>query len=392
MPAAATALALLAASGATHGSTTIAFDGALARSLREQGVAVARQAVLPVAGGRLGNGAALALRGRLTLRAGSGRSARRVTFTAWRAQVRSRQATLSAFAIGRRRTVMSAAVPARKLTLSSTTGAVELRRVELRLTRTGARFLRTRLDLARLSAGVLGTLRVAARLGGAAGGGRGGGPGGGGGGGGGEGGPTPPPGCTPGFGSGPIEPAPAPLTRPVGAADVTSATLTWRPRSSFIQYVASGEGATASEGATAGPEEVVVGNPARLVYSFGFELKPGSWFHAGSGTAGLLARGTVRFRYSGHGIDIRVKDPEIEIDGSRSRAIFTFVGEDCTVITNVRGVMLDLAPGAPTGTPPSYDYGQIPATITDAGSSMFSGFYLPGDAWGSFAVAFTSGP
>ena len=55
--------------------------------------------------------------------------------------------------------------------------------------------------------------------------------------------------------------------------------------------------------------------------------------------------------------------------------------------------MLDLRPAAPTPTgPPSWDYGQIPATITDAGSQMFSGFYLPGDAWGSFGASFTSGP
>lgn len=392
MAAATTALALLAASAASHGSTTIGFDGAIADSLRDQGVAVARHAVLPVTGGTVRNGAALALRGRITLRAGRGRAARSVTLRGWRAQVRTGTTTLSAVAGRRRRTVLSAAVTARKLTLDSTTGAVELRRVALRLTRGGARLLRTRLALDELKAGKLGTLRVAARLGGATGGrgGRGGSGSGGGGTGGGGGGPTPP-GCTPGFSSRPPPEAPPPLARPaVGATDVSSATLIWRPRESFVQYVASGEGATASDGASAGPEEVVAGNSARLVYSFGFTLKPGSWYHAASGTAGLLAQGTVRFSYSGHGIDITVKDPEIEINGGRSRAIFTFVGRDCTVISNVRGVMLDLRPNAPGGAPPAYDYGQISATITDAGSQMFSGFYLQGDAWGSFGVTFTS--
>jgi Htaa len=390
MPAAATtAIALLAASAASQGSTTIGLDGTIARSLREQGVAVARQAVLPVTGGSFGNGAALTLRGRLTLRAGSGRSARRVTFRAWRAQVRAGRTTLSALAADRRRTVLSATVPARKLTLNSTTGALELRRVQLRLTRAGARYLRARLDLARLPAGVLGTLRVAARLGAAGGSGGSGGSGGGGTGGGGGGGPTPP-GCTPGFSSRPPPDAGPSLARPDGAQDVTSATFSWRPKESFVQYIALGEGSSVSEGATLGPVEVTRDNSARLVYSFGFALKPGSWHHAASGTAGLLTQGTVRFTYSDHGIDLRFKDPEIEINGSRSRAIFTVVGEDCTAITSVRGVLLDLSPGAPGGTAPTYDYGQIPGTLTDGGSQMLGDYYVPGRLWGSFGVSFTS--
>lgn len=392
MAAATTALALIAASAAPHGATTITFDGALARALRGQGVAVTRQAVLPVRSGRIGSGAALALRGRVTLRARRDGRARRVALTGWRAQVRGRRATLTAVAGKRRRAFLVAAVPARRLTLDRDAGRVTVRRVRLRLTRGGARYLRARLALDRLPVGAIGTLRVSAKLGTAApgnGGGGGGGGGTGGGGGAGRGGTTPP-GCTPGYGSSPIEPAPAPLARPAGAADVTAATLTWRPRPSFIQYVSAGEGATASDGATAGPEEVQAGNPARLVYAFGFALKPGSWHHAGSGTAGLLAHGTVRFQYGDHGIDITVKDPEIEIDGGRSRAIFTFAGRDCTVISETRGIMLDLAPGSPTGAPPSYDYGEIPATITASGSDMLSGFYLPGDPWGTFAVAFTA--
>jgi hypothetical protein len=214
----------------------------------------------------------------------------------------------------------------------------------------------------------------------------------GGGGGAGSGGTTPPPGCTPGYGSGAIPPAPAPLARPAGAQDVTGATVTWRPRESFVQYVNSGEGATASDGATAGPPETVPGNSARLVYSFGFGLKPGSWYDPAGGSAGLLAHGTVRFRYSGHGIDISVKDPEIELNGGSSRAIFAFSGSDCTQIAPVRGVMLELVPAAPTVNGAARDYGAIPATITDAGASMLSGFYLPGDAWGSLAVAFTTAP
>ncbi|HEV7772615.1 MAG TPA: HtaA domain-containing protein [Conexibacter sp.] len=391
MPAAATALALLAASAAPHGAATISSDGALGDGLRAQGVAVARRIVLPAVSGRIGTGATLSLRGRVTLRAGRGPSAGRVTLSAWRAEVRAGQTVLSAVSGERRRTLLRADVPRRRLTLDAATGAVRLQPVSLRLTRTGARFLRMRLALAERPTGVLGTLRVAVVLGasGGAGPGTGGGTGDGTGGGGGG---TTPPGCTPGFSSGTIPAAPAPLARPAGALDVASATLTWRPRESFIQYVASGEGATASNGATTGPLETVPGNSARLVYSFGFGLKAGSWYDPVSGSADLLGQGTVRFLYRGHGIDISVTDPEIELNGRSSRAIFAFSGGDCTQIAPVRGIMLDLVPGSPTVNGSARDYGTIPATITDAGASMFSGIYIPGDQWGALRVAFVTTP
>jgi hypothetical protein len=393
---AATALALLAASAAPHGAATITSDGALADGLRAQGVAVARRIVLPAESGRIGTGATLSLRGRITLRAGREPSARRVTLSAWRAEVRAGQTVLSAVSGAQRRTLLRADVPRRRLTLDAATGSVRLQPVSLRLTRTGARFLRTRLALDERPTGVLGTLRVAVVLGvqgsgGTGGGSTGGGGTGGGATGGGTGGTTPP-GCTPGFSSGTIPSAPAPLARPAGALDVASAALTWRPRESFIQYINSGEGTTASDGATAGPLETVPGNSARLVYSFGFGLKPGSWYDPTTASADLLGKGTVRFHYRDHGIDISVKDPEIELNGRASRAIFAFSGGDCTQIAPVRGLMLDLVPGSPSVNGSARDYGTIPATITDAGASMFSGFYAPGDPWGALRVAFEATP
>jgi Htaa len=396
MPAAATALALLAASAAPHGAATIMSEGTLADGLRAQGVAVARRIVLPAQRGRIGSGATLSLRGRVTLRAGRGPGARRVTLSAWRADVRAGRTVLSAVSGRQRRTLLRADVARRQLTLDGATGAVTLQPVSLRLTRTGARYLRSQLRLAERPTGVLGTLRLSVMLGrkgGAGSGGSGGGRGAAGGGtGGGGGGGSTPPGCTPGFSSGTIPPAPAPLARPAGALDVASATLTWRPRESFVQYIASGEGTFASDGATAGPLETVPGNSARLVYSFGFELKPGSWYDPAGGSADLLGRGTVRFLYRSHGIDISLRDPEIELNGGASRAIFAFSGGDCTQIAPVRGVMLDLVPGSPAVNGSTRDYGTVPATITDAGASMLSGFYVPSDPWGALSVVFEVAP
>lgn len=385
MPGAATtAIALLAAASAAQGKATLALDGAVARGLRAQGVAVARQAVLPVAGGTFRNGAALRLRGKVTLRARSGGSVRRVTFTGWRAQVRGGTTKLTTVVGKRRQTVLSATVPARKLTIDRATGAVRLQRVPLRLTRAGARVVRARLGLARLRAGHLGTLRITAKLPASK---RGGGITGGSGGGSGRG--TAPK-CQHGFTARPPPEAPPPLTRPAGALDVASATITWRPRPSWIQYLAMGEGVLASDGAIPGPEETVGGNPARLVYSFTFPLKPGSWIHPDSGMAAIYGRGTLRFSFRAHTIDIRVKDPEIEINGASSRAIVTAMGGDCTEFDPVRSIMLDLTPGAPSVAGSTYDFGAIPANITDAGAEVLSGIYEPGLDWGTFEVAVTS--
>ena len=412
LAASAAAAPATAAAPASLGATTIALDGPLAQQLRDAHVAIAATAsargggarlVLPVAAGKLARAqASLTLDGRVTLSSGSRvrRTLRTLALTRWRLRVEDGRARVSALSGSRRRTLLAADVPARRLALDTTRGSVRVEPVQLRLTRVGARLVRTRLQLERLPAGVLGSLRLAATVPGTAGGGAGGSGGGavggggtgGGGGGGGGGGTTPPPGCTPGYSSGAIPPAPAPLARPAGALDVTAATLTWRPRESFVQYIASGEGTSASDGATAGPPETVPGNSARLVYSFGFELKPGSWYDPAGGSADLLGRGTVRFLWRGHGIDIKLRDPEVELNGGASRAIFTFSGSDCTQIAPVRGIMLDLAPAAPTVNGSTRDYGAIPARITDAGASMFSGFYLPGDPWGSFAAAFTAGP
>ncbi len=379
MAAATATLLAIAAAAAPTGTTTIAANGPVASSLRAQGVAVARQIVLPVHGGTIATESALALRGKLTLRHGR----RTLTLTQCRGRVQAGRTTLSALPAGARKRVVvfAAEVVPWRLTVTASKGTLRLEPVKVRLTRAGATLLRRRLALDELSAGVLGRLRAQTTIppakqtapgGGVPGGGST--PGGGG--------PTTP---TCSISSDQITPAGPPMARPGTAVDVANATITWRPRDSFIRYVASGEGATASDGAAAGPAEVLPGSPAALVYSFGFGLKAGSWYDATSDSAGLFADGTVRFRYSDHGIDIVVKDPEIGLHGTGSTAVFTLGGDGCTQLGDIRGTMLDLTPGTPTG----HDHGQIPAKITATGADMFSGFYLPGDAWGSIAVAFT---
>jgi hypothetical protein len=287
---------------------------------------------------------------------------RSATLKDWRARLKAGHSTLTAVAGGRRRTVLAAEVAPWRLTIGRVGDTVRLTAVKVRLTRAGARFLRRKLALDALPAGALGTLKANATLA--------------------RGGTT----CRPGFAPGEIPAAPAPPARPSTAVDVASATIVWRPRDTFIRYVNTGEGSSVSDGATAGtPQGMGAAYPTPLVYSFGFGLRGGSWYDAASGSAELFARGTVRFRYTDHDIDLTMKDPEILIDGGSSQVTFALASGDCADRVQARATMLGLAPSAPSG----HDYGEIPATITTTGASvLFAGFYEPGTRWGSMAVAF----
>ena len=100
-------------------------------------------------------------------------------------------------------------------------------------------------------------------------------------------------------------------------------------RESFIRYVNTGEGTSVFGGATADPPVLRPGASAPLTYTFHFPFASG-WHDAGANpadpaddTAAIGFSGAVRFLYSAHGIDLTTENPEIEIAGARSRAIFT---------------------------------------------------------------------
>lgn len=160
---------------------------------------------------------------------------------------------------------------------------------------------------------------------------------------------------------------PVPLARPSTATDLTTATITWHVRESFVQYMQAGEGAAASDGAT-----------ALSAYDFGFTFR-GGWRDAASGKTVARFRGTVRFSYKAHGIALRASDPEIELNGTRSRAIFR-VGNGKAA--SRRAVLVDLHPAKATAA------GEIPGTIpSDASASVFAGYYLPGDPFGFIVLS-----
>jgi len=183
--------------------------------------------------------------------------------------------------------------------------------------------------------------------------------------------------------------------RPATAIDVTGATITWHPRESFVRYIATGEGTTAADGATGDAPEVRPGTDTPLTYSFHFPFARG-WCDPATGKAAIYGTGSVAFHYKDHGIDLVVNDPEVEIDGSSSRVIFRMTGSGDTNGGNRRQVVETLDPAKAASISTSADaktftYQQLPGTVpAGADSSVFAGYYLPGDEFGWLSVSFTT--
>ena len=133
------------------------------------------------------------------------------------------------------------------------------------------------------------------------------------------------------------------LARPATAVDVTVDGITWEPKESFVNYMntqpAPGGGSYTSAGAAPGQAENR--GKGAIVYRFAYRPVRG-WWDAASQTAALYYGGTVNFRFFAHGIDFDAKDPEIELNGPASRAIFRLDGRRDTPYGNKRGVLVNL--------------------------------------------------
>jgi hypothetical protein len=405
----AAALAVPAVAQADGGTTALTLKGAAATSLSGQGVKVGAVApatakgkviTFPVVSVTVGTRAALGHKGGLRLRA----NGRTLTLTTPKLALAGTGSKLTAKVGATTTTILT--VDAAKRSLNATAGSVALNAGRVRLTAAGAKAIKRVLKLKRLRAGVLGTLTVDAKkdssttTGGSGQTTPGGGPTGGGGtgtggtgtggsgGGSGGGGAT---GCTAGTATAPGG-GPAELARPGSAVDVTAGAITWHVRDSFIQYINTGEGTKVSGGATADPATVQPGSSVPLVYQFRFPFKSG-WHDPVSNTTRLTYSGTVTFCYSGHGIRLTASNPEVEINGSSSRAIFVTgnTGE-----ADTRGVLVKLDPAAAASIVHSPDgkehaWNQVPGAIpADAGESVFAGFYGAGDPFGWITATATT--
>jgi hypothetical protein len=199
-----------------------------------------------------------------------------------------------------------------------------------------------------------------------------------------------------GAGPAPEEPLPV-ATRPLGAADIVGATIDWQVRESFIRYIGTGEGTSVSGGATASPPVLLPGASAALSYGFQLPFASG-WHDDGADPAdpaddSALVRfgGAVRFQYSGHGIDLTTAEPEIEIAGAKSRAIFSIAESGKPAQRQVL-INLDLSrAGAIKAAGNSFTYERVPGAIpAGTASSTFAGFYAPGTDFGCATVSFST--
>lgn len=163
---------------------------------------------------------------------------------------------------------------------------------------------------------------------------------------------------------------------------VSAATIKWFVRDTFINYVNTGQGTRAEDGATADPPT----GASNLVYSFNFPFSSGWTVPAGEQVENTLikGRGLVGFRYCQNTINFTVSDPELEIGGDEnSRLIFHVNGTDGTSFPDQRAVMVKLVPsGAEShsvvdngdGTK-TVTYVHMPGYIPAEATGIFAGFY-----------------
>jgi hypothetical protein len=220
-------------------------------------------------------------------------------------------------------------------------------------------------------------------------------------GGGGGGGGTTTPSGTPT--STPVVGEPPVLARPATAVTVGAVTLSWMPRDSWVRYVSSGvaanDGVVPGAGATgvASMTSPCPDRPAEagvaLNYTIKFAAKE-SWYDPLSGEAGIYGSGNVAFRYTAHTINLTASEPEIEINGSSSRAIFRFNGSGGTPYPNQRVALETLeTAGRPTVSSDgkTLTYNLMRGRLTSDGEKVFAGFYTaPTDnEFGCVSASFT---
>lgn len=355
--------AIPAASATAAGTTTLEFGGSGYKSLTKQKVKLSatppatlkrNTLTLPVGGGLVGDTAVLAVRGSIRLKHGK----RKLTIKAIRVSL-GKRVTLSGRVGNRTMTLLTLKAAPSELVINKGGGAVRLGKSRMHLTAAAAKTIRKKLRLRRSLGTNFGSIHADAVI-------------------------------TDAVSGVPRGSEPPVFARPATAIDITSATVDWHVRDSFVCYLATGEGASAIAPAVALAAAAPSCNDnGSHVFDFRLPLRAGGWYDPVSGTADVLADGGVRFHYSAHGIDIAATAPEVEINGAASRAIFRFGGSSRGVLMN-----LNLAPAGPTpcslaGSVWSCSYpgitGSVPAgTVSD----VFAGFYAAGAEFGWMTVSF----
>ncbi|HET6999403.1 MAG TPA: HtaA domain-containing protein [Solirubrobacterales bacterium] len=363
------------------GSGTLVVGAGKWRALEQRGIGLVgtgaadsegRRTRLQVSGGTIATGSArLSAGGALRLSAGEGRSRRAVKLTALRVDL-GPISTLSAKAGKKRQVLFDLRASTGGPQIDPARGAAQLRGADLVWRAGTAKALSKRLGV-KVPRGKFGSFEIAVATVLA---------------------DNPPQ-------SGPISDEPPLLARPASAVNITTATLAWHVRDSWIRYLNTQEAPQVFDGATAQapiqennhpcPNSPSGTNPT-LVYSYDYPFANG-WYDPASRTAALYYGGGVRFSFPSHGIDVAARNPEIEINGGASRAIFRLRGAAQTPYPDKRAALLSLPTSAPEPLGPPNTFGfaaPLRGTLTSDGQAVFAGFYPPpNDGFGCFSVSFS---
>ncbi|MEN0012235.1 MAG: HtaA domain-containing protein, partial [Solirubrobacteraceae bacterium] len=369
--------ATAAAPKALVGLTTLDVQGTASSSLTRQKVTVGvsapaqltkanttRRVLLPISAGTVATNSQITQTGSLTFARKVKGKRHVVTFSKLRLDLDAKPA-LSAVVGGKRLDLLALDLRRSEYTATASTSSVRIVSTRASLTKAAAAAIATKLALTSLKPGLLGVLGTTASL------------------------PAAGSTSTPGAIS-PGVTAPTPVvTQTAASLDIAADTLTWHVRESFVQYLAQSGPIQASGGATLGAPVAIGGQPP-LIYDATF-VPAGGWYDPSTGKALLKFTGTVRFSYPSHGIDITVSDPQIQLAGTDSQVVVTYGGSSASSYTGP-GVLATIDPtkAKQTTDGPTQTWTTTPGYVpASSASSVFAGFYAPGDPFGVFTFSLT---
>jgi hypothetical protein len=196
----------------------------------------------------------------------------------------------------------------------------------------------------------------------------------------------------------PVDPAPAPAPAtpaapptaglPAPAApEATTPSLDWTIRSSWLGYLAAGNGTVAADG---GATRTATGS---------YLLPAAGGTVDAAGTGAIALAGSVRFRHPGHGIDMEFGAFEVLLDGTQRPVVMaTFtdrntkvegapgnVGPGGGAVTRIPFGTLDLAEATVTREAGHYVVRRAPILLSAEGAKPFLA-YKAGDALGAMTL------
>lgn len=142
----------------------------------------------------------------------------------------------------------------------------------------------------------------------------------------------------------------------------------WGVKASLRGYVLGGGSISTGQGA----------GGSGGVFSFPQETSGG--FDRSTGTGTSAYRGQVTFAYPAHGFSISLANPRARIDSAASGTLLLDVTFNGSTSYGVPFASLALGSGSRSQTPAAVTYTGVPATLTAAGATAFSGFYAAGEA------------